>query len=159
MPTEDRYSISRNELLDQMAYAMGGRVAEEIVFDDPSTGASNDIEKATDTARKMVTEYGMSAVLGPIKTAANENDQAIGGATAAKYAVSGHIQKFADEEVQALLKQAHSEAVTVIYENREVLDRLVVELLEKETLLEEDLERIFADVKRWGERPKWQSIV
>ena len=67
LPLEDKYSVTRNELLDQLAYAMGGRVAEEIVFHDPTTGASNDIEKATAIARKMVTEYGMSADVGPVK--------------------------------------------------------------------------------------------
>ena len=67
VPEEDKYSVTRNELLDQLAYAMGGRVAEEIVFHDPSTGASNDIEKATSTARKMVTQYGMSERVGAVK--------------------------------------------------------------------------------------------
>src|SRR5690606_26437130 len=67
MPSEDKYSVTRNELLDQLAYAMGGRVAEEIVFHDPSTGASNDIEKATATARKMVKEYGMSERVGALR--------------------------------------------------------------------------------------------
>ncbi|HAA79842.1 MAG TPA: cell division protein FtsH, partial [Microbacteriaceae bacterium] len=67
MPLDDKYSITRNELLDQLAYAMGGRVAEEIVFHDPTTGASNDIEKATAIARRMVTEFGMSATIGAVK--------------------------------------------------------------------------------------------
>lgn len=74
MPTEDKYSVSRNELLDQLVYAMGGRVAEEIVFHDPSTGASNDIQKATDIARKMVMEYGMSAKVGSVRLVPNESD-------------------------------------------------------------------------------------
>ncbi|MDK6900550.1 cell division protein FtsH, partial [Streptococcus agalactiae] len=67
MPNEDRYSKTRNQLLDELVYAMGGRVAEELIFQDPSTGASNDIEKATQTARKMVTDYGMSDKVGTIK--------------------------------------------------------------------------------------------
>ena len=67
MPTEDKYSTTRNEMLDQLAYALGGRVAEELVFHDPTTGAANDIEKATGLARKMVTQFGMSERVGAIK--------------------------------------------------------------------------------------------
>src|SRR5690606_17299720 len=78
MPLEDRYSVTRNELLDQLAYAMGGRVAEEIVFHDPSTGASNDIEKATSTARKMVTEFGMSANVGAVKLGSASGEMFLG---------------------------------------------------------------------------------
>src|SRR6218665_1608410 len=78
LPLEDKYSVTRNELLDQLSYAMGGRVAEEIVFHDPTTGASNDIEKATATARKMVTEYGMTASIGPIKLGASGGEVFLG---------------------------------------------------------------------------------
>src|SRR5699024_4578706 len=74
MPTEDKYSTSRNELLDQLVYALGGRVAEELVFHDPTTGASNDIQKATSIARKMVTEYGMSSRVGAVRLASEESD-------------------------------------------------------------------------------------
>ena len=78
LPLEDKYSITRNELLDQLAYAMGGRVAEEIVFHDPTSGASNDIEKATDIARQMVTEYGMSAAIGSVKLGASSGEMFLG---------------------------------------------------------------------------------
>jgi hypothetical protein len=74
LPSEDKYSTTRNELLDQLAYAMGGRVAEEIVFHDPTTGASNDIEKATNIARKMVTQYGMSEKLGMVKIGDDQSE-------------------------------------------------------------------------------------
>lgn len=158
MPQEDKYSVTRNELLDQMAYAMGGRVAEEIVFQDPSTGASNDIEKATDIARKMVTQYGMSAKVGPVKVAPNEDDQAIGATRTGKYPVSANVSSAIDSEIRALLENAHREARTVIDENRAVLDRLANILLEKETLLEDELKEIFKDVHFWGERPIWQSL-
>jgi cell division protease FtsH len=158
MPSEDKYSITRNELLDQMAYAMGGRVAEEIVFVDPSTGASNDIQKATDIARNMVTLYGMSAKIGPIKIGADENDTAIGGSRATKYSASGKDGDLVASEMRDLLQNAHKEATIVINENREVLDNLANTLLEKETLLEDELKRIFDPVKRWGERPHWTSL-
>jgi cell division protease FtsH len=158
MPTEDKYSVTRNELLDQMAYAMGGRVAEEIVFIDPSTGASNDIEKATDIARKMVTLYGMSSRIGPVKVAPTEDDQAIGVGRASRYATSPNVANLIDQEIQQLLVNAHAEATTVINENREVLDRLANTLLEKETLLEDELAQIFQNVKFWGQRNRWDSI-
>ncbi|MDR2508995.1 MAG: ATP-dependent zinc metalloprotease FtsH [Candidatus Ancillula sp.] len=158
MPQEDKYSVTRNELLDQMAYAMGGRVAEEIVFKDPSTGASNDIEKATDIARKMVTQYGMSSKIGPVKVSPNEDDQAMGAAKTSKYSVSATISSTIDSEISNLLENAHREAFIVINENREVLDRLANILLEKETLLEDELTEIFKDVRFWGERPVWNSL-
>src|SRR5690606_21210446 len=90
MPLEDRYSVTRNQLLDQMAYAMGGRVAEELIFHDPSTGASNDIEKATGTARKMVTEYGMTASLGTVKFGAGSGEVFLGRDV-------GHQRDYSDE--------------------------------------------------------------
>lgn len=83
LPSEDKYSTTRNELLDQLAYAMGGRVAEEIVFHDPTTGASNDIEKATNIARKMVTQYGMSEKLGMVKIGDDQSNPSPAAVTAA----------------------------------------------------------------------------
>ena len=73
MPSDDKYSVTANELLDQLVYAMGGRAAEEIIFDDPTSGASNDIEKATAIARRMVTEYGMSDLLGTVRLGKNDD--------------------------------------------------------------------------------------
>jgi cell division protease FtsH len=154
MPTEDKYSVTRNELLDQMAYAMGGRVAEEMVFVDPSTGASNDIEKATDIAQKMVTLYGMSSKLGPMKVGTTDVDQAKGQ----QAMMSPNTAALVDEEVKAMLANAHKEAEIVISENREVLDNLANILLEKETLEEDELAKIFEPVKKWGERPVWKSL-
>ncbi|MDR1447970.1 MAG: ATP-dependent zinc metalloprotease FtsH [Candidatus Ancillula sp.] len=158
MPTEDRYSVTRNELLDQMAYAMGGRVAEEVVFEDPSSGASNDIEKATNIAKSMVTLYGMSSKVGPVKVAPDENDTIIGGARAEGYQQSTTVANEIGDEIRNLLFQAHREAQIVIGENREVLDTLANELLEKETLLEDELNELFKPLKRWGKRPVWNSL-
>ena len=156
MPTEDRYSQSRNQLLDQMAYAMGGRVAEEVVFHDPTTGASNDIEKATTIARKMIVEFGFSAKLGAIKWA-DDDDQAtiMDGLQPRMY--SDHTAQEIDAEVLALVENAHTEAWRVISENREILDELVRELLLKETLDTKEIAAIFANIRKAPERPVWLS--
>jgi cell division protease FtsH len=156
LPLQDKYSITRNELLDQLAYAMGGRVAEEIVFHDPTSGASNDIEKATATARRMVTEYGMSAAIGSVKlgTAAGEPMMGRDGGTRD---YSETIAETVDSEVRLLIEQAHTEAWEVINDNRAILDHLATELLEKETLDHDELAEIFKDVKKLPERPLWLS--
>ena len=153
MPTEDRYSMSRNQLLDQMAYAMGGRTAEEVVFHDPTTGASNDIEKATNIARQMVLDYGFSDKLGAIKW--SDDEQSDLGSLNHKY--SARTAEIIDEEVLKLVETAHTEAWNVINENREILDELVRQLLVKETLNEKELAEIFANVKKAPKREVWLS--
>ncbi|OJX65612.1 MAG: cell division protein FtsH [Micrococcales bacterium 73-13] len=157
MPLEDKYSVTRNELLDQLTYAMGGRVAEEIVFHDPTTGAGNDIEKATRIARKMVTEYGMSARVGAVKLGAQSSEPFLGRDLGHQADYSDEIAAAIDEEVRALIEQAHDEAWKVLGENRDILDRLASELLEKETLDHVQIAEIFADVKKLPERPQWLS--
>lgn len=157
MPTEDKYSTSRNELLDRLVYSMGGRIAEEIVFHDPSTGASNDIQKATDIARKMVTEYGMSARVGAVRLTTDESDPMtrLGGGAQREY--SEETAKAVDAEVSMLLDTANQEAWQILNENREVLDELAKRLLEKETVLEKELEEIFAPVRKAPPRRQWLS--
>jgi cell division protease FtsH len=157
LPVDDKYSVTRNELLDQMAYAMGGRVAEEIVFHDPTTGASNDIEKATGIARKMVTEYGMTMDVGPVKLGGSSGEVFMGRDMGHGRDYSESIAERVDKQVRGLIEQAHNEAYQVINDNREVLDRLALELLEKETLDHLELEKIFRDVKKLPERPQWLS--
>lgn len=156
MPTEDRYSQSRNELLDQMAYAMGGRTAEEIVFHDPTTGASNDIEKATAIARKMVVEFGFSQKLGAIKWADDDDQTTVmDGLQPRKY--SDQTAQVIDDEVLRLVETAHTEAWNIINENRSVLDELVRQLLVKETLNEKELVEVFANLRKAPEREVWLS--
>jgi cell division protease FtsH len=155
LPLQDKYSITRNELLDQLAYAMGGRVAEEIVFHDPTSGASNDIEKATSTARRMVTEYGMSAAIGSVKLGSN-SEPFMGRETGGRD-YSENLAETVDTEVRLLIEQAHTEAWQVINDNRKILDYLASELLEKETLDHDELAVIFKDVKKLPERPLWLS--
>ncbi|WP_158865996.1 ATP-dependent zinc metalloprotease FtsH [Leifsonia sp. AG29] len=157
MPLEDKYSVTRNELLDQLTYAMGGRVAEEIVFHDPTTGASNDIEKATSIARKMVTEYGMSADIGSVKLGQANGEMFLGRDMGHQRDYSERIAERVDAEVRALIEKAHDEAWEVLNNNRAILDRLAASLLEHETLDHNQIAEIFADVEKLPERPQWLS--
>lgn len=157
MPTTDRYSQSRNELLDQMAYAMGGRTAEEVVFHDPTTGASNDIEKATAIARKMVVEFGFSAKLGAVKWMDADDDASESLDSLQPRKFSNRTAEVIDEEVHKLIETAHTEAWEIINNNRDVLDELVRQLLEKETLNEKELKEIFSKIRKAPERTLWLS--
>ena len=157
MPMEDKYSTTRNELLDQLAYAMGGRVAEEIVFHDPTTGASNDIEKATATARKMVTEYGMSEKVGAIKLGSGSGEPFLGRDMGHQRDYSEAVAGTVDHEVRKLVEAAHDEAWEVLTQYRDVLDDLVLRLLEKETLNQAELAEVFAPVVKREPRDVWLS--
>ena len=157
LPLDDKYSVTRNELLDQLTYAMGGRVAEEVVFHDPTTGASNDIEKATGIARKMVTEYGMTTEVGPVKLGGSSGEMFLGRDMGHGRDYSEQIAERVDSQVRALIEQAHNEAYQVINDNREILDKLALALLEKETLDHVELAEIFTDIKKLPERPQWLS--
>jgi cell division protease FtsH len=157
VPENDKYSITRNELLDQMAYAMGGRVAEEIVFHDPSTGASNDIEKATSTARKMVTEFGMSERVGAVRLGQGGGEPFLGRDAGHERNYSDQIAYVVDEEVRRLIDGAHDEAYAILTENRDVLDQLALELLERETLNQAEIAHIFTDIRKRDFREVWLS--
>jgi cell division protease FtsH len=155
LPEEDKYSTTRNEMLDNLAYAMGGRTAEELVFHDPTTGASNDIEKATNIARSMVTQYGMTERLGPIKFGKDSGEVFLGRDMGHQRDYSEEIASIVDEEVKRLIESAHDEAWEILVEHRDVLDQLVLELLEKETLNKEQIAEIFASVPKRPQRPAW----
>jgi len=157
MPQDDKYSTTRNEILDQLAYALGGRVAEEMVFHDPTTGASNDIEKATAMARKMVTEYGMSERVGAIKLGQSTGEVFLGRDMGHQRDYSEQVAAIVDEEVRKLIENAHDEAWHVINDNRDLLDRLVLDLLEKETLGAKELAELFAPIVKRPLRPTWLS--
>ncbi|MHA7240697.1 ATP-dependent zinc metalloprotease FtsH [Arthrobacter sp. TMS1-12-1] len=157
MPSDDKYSVTRNELLDQLAYAMGGRVAEEIVFHDPSTGASNDIEKATGTARKMVTQYGMSERVGAVKLGQGAGEPFLGRDMGSDRDYSDQLALVVDEEVRRLIDNAHDEAYQILTENRDVLDRLALELLERETLNQAEIAEVFTHVRKRELREVWLS--
>ncbi len=152
LPEEDKYSQSRAELLDTLAYAMGGRAAEELVFHDPTTGASNDIEKATAIARAMVTQYGMSEKLGAVKFGQESGEVFMGRDMGHGRDYSEQIAAVVDTEVRALVENAHHEAWEVLVEYRDVLDDLVLKLLDKETLTRDELAEIFKPVTKKPQR-------
>ena len=155
MPTEDRFNKTRNQLLDDLVYGMGGRVAEEIVFRDPSTGPANDIQQATKTARAMVTDYGMSDRIGMVKLGDADTEAFGHGSGEGPRSFSDETAAIIDEEVRRLLDNAMREAWRILSENRSVLDTLASRLLEEETLDEAQLREIFQDVIKAPERPVW----
>jgi len=157
MPAEDKYSITRNELLDQLAYAMGGRVAEEIVFHDPSTGASNDIEKATATARKMVKEFGMSERVGALRLGQADGEVFLGRDMGHQREYSEDVAGLIDDEVRRLIDAAHDEAWEILTQYRPVLDALAFALLERETLNQAELAEVFTPIEKRMPRPVWLS--
>jgi cell division protease FtsH len=155
MPDADKYSTTRGELLDQLAYMLGGRAAEELVFHDPTTGASNDIEKATKVARAMVTQYGMTESLGAVRIGTGDQDPFLGRDYGHLKDYSEATAAIVDEEVSKLISTAHQEAFDCLNQNRAVLDELVRQLFEHETLDKEQVAKIFEPLQRWPERPAW----
>ena len=155
LPDEDRYAVTRNQMLDQLAYTMGGRAAEELIFHDPTTGASNDIEKATNLARAMVTQYGMTQRLGAIKLGISDSQPFLGRDYGHQRDYSENVAAIVDSEIREMIENAHQEAFDILVANRETLDRMVEELLENETLHKEEIERIFKKVKKVKPRAAW----
>ncbi len=155
LPDQDKYSTTRAEMLDQLAYMLGGRAAEEMVFHDPTTGAANDIEKATAVARAMVTQYGMTERLGAIRYGQEQGEVFLGMDRGNSRDYSEDVAAAIDEEVRAFIDTAHHEAYEILVDNRDVLDALVTELLEKETLDKEQVATIFEPLRRRPERPAW----
>jgi cell division protease FtsH len=156
LPMEDRYSVTRNQLLDQIAYALGGRVAEEIVFHDPTTGASNDFEKATKTARQMVTLYGFSASIGTVSYGGG-GEVFIGRDMAQAREYSDEVAHQIDLEIRKILDNAHDEAYKVLNANRKILDTMAKELMERETLNQYEIAKLFKNVKKIAKRKPWLS--
>jgi len=155
LPDEDKYSQTRSEMLDKLAYMLGGRAAEEMVFHDPTTGAGNDIDKATSLARAMVTQYGMTERLGAIKLGESNSEPFLGRDFGHTRNYSEDIAAVIDEETKKLLTTAHQEAFDILSENRDVLDDLVLALLEKETLDKEQIATVFRPLRRRPVRPAW----
>jgi cell division protease FtsH len=155
LPDDDKYSTTRNQLLDQLAYSLGGRAAEELIFHDPSTGASNDIEKATALARAMVTQYGMTEVIGAIKLGSDASEPFMGRDYGHQRDYSENVASKIDAEIHKLIENAHQEAFDILVENRATLDAMVLQLLEKETLNKEEIAVIFTKVNSWPRRPSW----
>ena len=147
LPTEDKYLVSRGELIDQLAMMLGGRVAEELTIGDFTTGASNDIAKATATARDMVTQYGMSPKLGPIKLGQNDGQPFLGRDFGHQPDYSDEIAIEIDREIRALIDEAHDEALEILAHNRDVLEELADALIDKETVEKDELAGILDKVR------------
>ncbi len=147
LPTEDRFLVTRSELIDELAMLLGGRTAEEIVFDEPTTGAQDDIQRCTRIAKQMVTQFGMSD-LGPLALGEDQTQPFLGRDF-------GHVQDYSDSvaakidgEVRRLVEEAHDEAREILTKYRDKLDLMVERLLEKESLEKEEVAEILAEVAK-----------
>ena len=149
LPTHDKYLSLRSELVDRLAMLLGGRTAEEIIFADPSTGAADDIEKATQIARRMVMEYGMSDELGPMQYGKPGGEVFLGRDYSRQQDYSDEVAAFIDSEVRKLITAAHDEARTILSHHSDAMERMVEALLEKETVDRDEVAEIFADVPKW----------
>jgi cell division protease FtsH len=152
LPIEDRYIVTRSELTDQLAVLMGGRTAEELMFLEPTTGAQNDIEKATEIARAMVTEYGMSELLGPQQLGQKSGEVFLGRDFGHQANYSDEVAARIDSEIRVLIDQAHTEARAILEAHRATLDRLAATLVEKETLDQAELQDILGPLPPWASR-------
>ncbi len=150
LPTEDRHLKSRSELRDELAMLLGGRTAEELIFGDPTTGAANDIERTTEIARAMVTEYGMSDELGPLKLGHKHGEIFLGKEVGHEPDYSDDVAAAIDAEIARIVEEAHDEAREILTLHRATLDSLAAALIEKETLEEDQLEEILGDLESWS---------
>ncbi len=138
LPPEDRYLVSKSEILDEITGLLGGRVAEDMVFHEITTGASNDLDRATDLARNMVTEYGMSERLGPLKLGQRHGNPFLGRDLMEDRNYSEDVAKAIDEEVRSIMESSYERARKILEENRELMDRIVDVLLVRETIGREE---------------------
>ncbi len=153
VPHEDRNYMRRSELVDKLAMMLGGRAAEEMIFIDPTTGAANDIEQATSLARKMVMEYGMSDKVGPMKYGSPDSEVFLGRDYVRHTDYSDDVATLIDEEIRALITQAHDEARAILKTHAAALDRLAANLIERETLDAEEVIAVLHDVSKWEHAP------
>lgn len=142
LPEEDRHTMTRNDLLKMITYLLGGRVAEEVVFSDVSTGAQNDLERSSKIARRMITEWGMSDKLGPVVFGKNEEQVFLGRDISHSRNYSEEVAGTIDSEIRRVIEEGYEKATQIIKENRKILDNMVEALLEKETLLREEIDLI-----------------
>ncbi len=148
LPEGEKYLTSKAELKDKLAMLMGGRVAEEIIFADPTTGASNDIEKATEIARRMVMEFGMSDKLGPMLFGKGSNEVFLGRDYGRQQDYSDQVASSIDEEVKSLLSDAHIIAGKILKKFKKQMETMVKVLMEKETIDKDEVAKIFSSVKK-----------
>ena len=148
VPEDDKGLMTRSEMIARLVMAMGGRAAEELVFHEPTTGASSDIDQATKIARAMVTEYGMSARLGAVRYGQEQGDPFLGRSMGTNSDYSHEVAREIDEEVRNLIEAAHTEAWAILNDYRDELDALATALLERETLHRKDLEQVLSTVHK-----------
>jgi cell division protease FtsH len=152
LPTEDRFLVTRSEMIDELAMLLGGRVAEEMVIGDITTGAQNDLERATKVARGMVTEYGMSDRLGPLTLGQRQGEVFLGRDFATHPDYSDQVAFEIDTEVRRLIDEAHDEALEILQAERPKLDEMAAALIERETIEKEDLIRLLDGTEKRGPR-------
>jgi cell division protease FtsH len=157
LPTEDKFLTTRSEMIDQLAVLLGGRTAEELVFHEPTTGAANDIEKATSISRAMITEYGMSERLGARKFGESQGEVFLGRDMGHQRDYSEQIAAAIDEEVRGLIESAHDVAWEILVDYREVLDDLVLKLMDKETLSKDEVLDVFAPITKRPAEPSYRG--
>ncbi len=149
LPLEDKYYTRRSEMIDQLAMLLGGRTAEELIFVDPTTGAANDIEKATEIARKMVVEYGMSDKLGPLQYGKPDGEVFLGRDYSTHQNLSNEVAAAVDDEIRFLIHQAHDEARMILTRHEDALHRIAEALIERESLDAGEVVEILSDVPKW----------
>ncbi|MBV8952147.1 MAG: ATP-dependent zinc metalloprotease FtsH [Actinobacteria bacterium] len=154
LPVEDKFLVTRAELRDELAMLLGGRTAEELVFADPTTGAQNDIERATTVARQMVTEFGMSDTLGPMRFGHPHGEVFLGRDFQSTPDYSDEVAAHIDDEVRTLIDRAHHVAREVLEANRDVLDSLATALIEHETLDANRVQDVLAPARPWAAAPR-----
>src|SRR5918999_1295962 len=147
LPTEDRFLVTRSELIDELSMLLGGRVAEELVFDETTTGAQDDIQRCTRIAKQMVTQFGMSE-LGPVALGENDSQPFLGRDFGHVKDYSDDVASRIDSEVHRLVEEAHDEAREIVTKYRDKLDLMVERLLEKESLEKEEVSEILAEVAK-----------
>ena len=147
LPTQDRYLISKLELMDRLAVLLGGRVAEDLIFKDVTTGAQNDLERATKIARQMVTEYGMSDTLGPVTLGRKEHQIFLGKDISQDRDYSEEVANKIDKEVRAIIDTAYTKAKELLTKNKRKLRKIAKNLIERETLEGADLDMLLSGAK------------
>ena len=152
LPEEDKFLMTREELVDELAMLLGGRVAEELIVGDITTGAANDIERATKVARQMVTEYGMSDIIGPLTLGQKQHEVFLGRDFQSQPDYSDQVAFEIDNEVRRLIDEAHDEALEILQDNRPKLDELATLLVERETLERDEVESFLTDIPKRPQR-------
>jgi cell division protease FtsH len=152
LPTEDKFLVAREELIDELAMLLGGRVAEEVQFGDITTGAQNDLDRATKVARQMVTEYGMSDRLGPLTLGQKQHEVFLGRDFSSHPEYSDQVAFEIDSEIRALIDRAHDEALEILTGNRHHLDRIAAALIERETIEKDELVQMLDGLEKRPQR-------